>query len=742
MSAVAPPDYPDFADDDADDTGPIRRVTDGTPRRLRTGDEPSWPAADEPPRRGRGTGETPLPPRRSGETPPPGSRRAAPNREPGDAPATARRNRNGGPGDTPPPRSRRTGDTPPPAARRTRTGDTPPPGSRRGSSSSLSARLDGDDPGAQRTAEPGAPADRRAARRTGENPVPARTGETPPPAGRRRAADPRRARAEGTRTAPPAGDPTAGPEADFATEGPSRSGRRAGPAGQAQGAGGPEADLGAESPARRSRRAAHAGQPRGAAEPEDEFAAEARARRGRRTSPAGPEDEFAAEASTHAGHAHGADPDPGLPVEAAPGKGLRAALAGTGHGHGHGHGHGPAAPASARVRKLLIWLLAPLALATVVGMIVLYPWGKPAPTSAVPQGTPVQASITSTATGPCLAQGQVQVGSQPDPDQKPCLTVNLTMTDGPANGKPLQLIVPIEPSTPRFSAGDAVVLAYNGGNATDPASFQLVDFQRGTPLLLLAGLFAIAVLVLGRWQGLAALVALVLSFVVIALFVLPSILSGENPLLVAIAGAGAIMFVALYLTHGLSARTSVAVLGTLVSLALIGILSAIFSIGASLTGLDDSTSTLIGSLGHGIDARGLLLAGVVIGALGVLDDVTVTQTSAVWELRRANPSLGWRELYRSGLRIGRDHVGSAVNTLVMAYAGAALPVLLYSSISGVGLGALLGSEDIASEIIRTLAGSVGIVAAVPVTTILAALIAAREPVSHLVSTTNTLPSHQ
>lgn len=411
--------------------------------------------------------------------------------------------------------------------------------------------------------------------------------------------------------------------------------------------------------------------------------------------------------------------------------------AAAGHGHGHGHGHGPAAPASRRVRNLLIWLLTPLALATVVGMIVLYPWGKPAPKSAVQQGTPVQASITATATGPCLASGQVQVGAQPDPDQKPCLTVDLTMTSGPGNGKQLKLTVPIEPSTPRFSTGDAVVLAYNGGDPADPSSFQLVDFQRGTPLVLLAALFAVAVLVLGRWQGLAALVALVLSFVVIVLFVLPAILAGENPLVVAIAGACAIMFVALYLTHGLSARTSVAVLGTLVSLALIGVLSAIFSATASLTGLDDATSTLIGSLGHGIDARGLLLAGVVIGALGVLDDVTITQTSAVWELRRANPSLGWRELYRSGLRIGRDHVGSAVNTLVMAYAGAALPVLLYSSISGVGLGALLGSEDIASEIIRTLAGSVGIVAAVPVTTVLAALIAAREPIDHLVSTTNT-----
>ncbi|RSN22799.1 YibE/F [Amycolatopsis sp. WAC 01416] len=395
-------------------------------------------------------------------------------------------------------------------------------------------------------------------------------------------------------------------------------------------------------------------------------------------------------------------------------------------GHGHTHGHGPAAPASRRVRLLLMWLLIPLAVATVAGMILLYPWGKDPAKSVFPQGVPVNATVTGTITGPCLAEGQVQVG-EPPPDAKPCLTSELTMTDGPGAGKPLKLTLPIEPSTPRFAAGDKVVLSYNGGDVANPASFQIVDFQRGTPLLLLAGLFALAVIVLGRWQGLAALIALGLSFLVLALFVLPSILAGESPLLVAIAGAGAIMFVALYLTHGLSARTSVAVLGTLVSLVLIGVLSAIFSAAASLTGLDDSTSQLIGSLGHGIDARGLLLAGVVIGALGVLDDVTVTQTSAVWELRRANPSLGWRELYGAGLRIGRDHVGSAVNTLVMAYAGAALPVLLYTSLSGVGLGSILGAENIAQEIVRTLAGSVGIVAAVPVTTVLAALIASREP---------------
>ncbi|UJW28911.1 YibE/F family protein [Saccharothrix sp. AJ9571] len=396
-------------------------------------------------------------------------------------------------------------------------------------------------------------------------------------------------------------------------------------------------------------------------------------------------------------------------------------------GHGHGHGHGPAAPASARVKKLLLILLAPFALVTVVGVAVLYPWGQPDPRPVITVGTPVHGDVTTTATGPCLSPGDVQVGA-PAEDTQQCLTVDVLLSDGDAAGQTIRKIMPLEPSTPRFTAGDAVVLSFAGDEPRDAESYQLVDFQRGLPLAALAALFAIAVVVLGRWSGLAALGALVLSFAVLVLFVLPAILAGENPLLVAICGAGLIMFIALYLTHGLSARTSVAVLGTLVSLALIGAISAIFSAAASLTGLDDDTSSLIAALGHGIDARGLLLAGVVIGALGVLDDVTVTQTSAVWELRRANPELGWRELYAAGVRIGRDHVGSAVNTLVMAYAGAALPVLLVSSLSGVGLGSILGSQDIAQEIVRTLAGSIGIVAAVPVTTVLAALIAAREEV--------------
>ncbi|RSM64604.1 YibE/F family protein [Kibdelosporangium aridum] len=372
------------------------------------------------------------------------------------------------------------------------------------------------------------------------------------------------------------------------------------------------------------------------------------------------------------------------------------------------------------MRRLLTWLLLPFAIASLVGVVLLYPTGD-TPSPANGQQQPVRGEVIAASFGAC--DGGVQVGT-PDPA---CLVITVRMSDGPAPGREITSRSPNEPSTPRFAVGDKVVLAYAGGDPAVGDSYRVVDFQRGLPLAVLAALFAVAILVLGRYQGFAALIALGLSFVILLLFVLPAILSGENPLLVAVAGAGLIMFVALYLTHGFSARTSTAVLGTMISLVLIGTLGALFSAVTKLTGLDEDTALLLGTLGHGLDTRGLLLAGLVIGALGVLDDVTVTQASAVWELRRANPLLSWRELYAAGLRIGRDHVSSAVNTLAMAYAGAALPVLLFSYLSGAGLGTILSSQSIAQEIVRTLVGSIGLVACVPVTTLVAALIASREP---------------
>ncbi len=390
---------------------------------------------------------------------------------------------------------------------------------------------------------------------------------------------------------------------------------------------------------------------------------------------------------------------------------------------GHGHGHGPVEPASGRVRVLLALILVPFALAALVGVALTWPSDEPPPAADIGFGErPVRGEVTATSTTSCSV-AEAGTGREPE-----CVALTIVLQDGAAPATTIEQVLPDEPSTPSFTTGDRIVLAFTGGDPADPSSYQVRDFQRGAPMLWLAVLFAVAVVLLGRWKGLASLAALGFSFGVLLVYVLPAILAGSDPVVVGVLGAGVIMFGTLYLSHGVSARTSTAVVGTLLSLGLIGLLGSAFSAATRLTGLGADTANLIAVLGTGIDARGLLLAGVVIGALGVLDDVTVTQTSAVWELRRANPGLGSRELYTAALRIGRDHISSAVNTLALAYAGAALPVLLAFSVSGQSFGTLITAQDVAQEVVRTLVGSIGLVAAVPITTVIAAVVARRDDV--------------
>jgi uncharacterized membrane protein len=371
----------------------------------------------------------------------------------------------------------------------------------------------------------------------------------------------------------------------------------------------------------------------------------------------------------------------------------------------------------------------PVALATLAGLWLTWP-GNP-PRGGVDVGfgqRPVQGTVLAATSTPCTSSGAGVGGGVAAGQAKRCSSLSVLLTDGDSPGVTIQQVLPNEPSTPRFTVGDHVVLAYTGGNPSDAGSYQIQDFQRGTSMLWLAALFAAAVLLLGRWRGLASLAALGFSFLVLVVYLFPAILTGESPVIVGVLAASVIMFGVLYLTHGVSAQTSSAVLGTVLSLALIGVLGTAFSAATQLTGLDDDTARLIGVLGHGIDVRGLLLAGMVIGALGVLDDVTVTQTSSVWELRRANPELGVRALYTAALRIGRDHISSAVNTLALAYTGAALPVLLIFSLSGQSFSTLITTQDVAQEVVRTLVGSIGLVAAVPITTAIAALVARHDKI--------------
>lgn len=305
-------------------------------------------------------------------------------------------------------------------------------------------------------------------------------------------------------------------------------------------------------------------------------------------------------------------------------------------------------------------------------------------------------------------------------EQGTCKKATIRVDTGKDKGRTFTEIVQPDQSR-QLHEGQEVVVAYEPSAPKD-LQYSVTDVNRRVPLAVLAGIFAVAVVIVGRLRGVMALISLAISFMVLTFFILPAILQGSNPLVVAVVGSSAIMLIALYLCHGLSARTSVAVLGTLISLLLIGVLGSVFIDWAALTGNTDDNTGLIHGLYPSIDMSGLLLAGIIIGSLGVLDDVTVTQTSAVWELHEANPAMGWRGLYRAGIRIGRDHIASVVNTLVLAYAGAALPLLLLFSIAQSGVGTVANSELVAEEIVRTLVGSIGLVASVPVTTALAALV--------------------
>lgn len=406
---------------------------------------------------------------------------------------------------------------------------------------------------------------------------------------------------------------------------------------------------------------------------------------------------------------------------------------GASQGHSHSHAHGPAAPVSKHLRKVIAAVLIPFAAAVFIGMAVLWPGGAPAHqrTGVGFDRQTQQGTVVALAKVDCKSVNASQVpptGDTSTPEGREaqaaqtgqCKKATVEVTSGPEKGRAFFEIV--QPGAPRqLEKGQGVVVAY-APDAPRDLQYSVIDVNRKLPLALLAGIFAVAVVVVGRMRGVFALVALVVSFGILMLFILPAILQGSNPLLVAVIGASAIMLIALYMCHGLTARTSVAVLGTLVSLLLIGVLGSLFIDWAFLSGNTDDNTGLIHGLYPSIDMSGLLLAGVIIGSLGVLDDVTVTQTSAVWELHQADPKMGPRALYGAAIRIGRDHIASVVNTLVLAYAGAALPLLLLFSIANSSMGTVANSELVAEEIVRTLVGSIGLVASVPVTTALAALV--------------------
>ncbi|MDQ3896234.1 MAG: YibE/F family protein [Actinomycetota bacterium] len=358
--------------------------------------------------------------------------------------------------------------------------------------------------------------------------------------------------------------------------------------------------------------------------------------------------------------------------------------------------------------------------ATIVGLVVLWPPSTTMRLTGGELGTPVDLVDATVVAAPVVPCHSALPGVA-----LTCRDVTARLDGGPEKGQTTTLDITEGPDQPTLRAGDRVVL----GRAADPGSdvaYYFSDYQRRTPLLALGLLFAVAVVGLARWRGAAALLGLAVSLLVLVKFVLPALLAGESAVAVAVVGSSLIAVVIIYLAHGVTARTTTAVLGTLVSLWLTAGLAVVFVELTRLTGLASEEGTYLrGLLGGRVNVQGLLLGGIVIGALGVLNDVTVTQASAVWEIYLANPATGARPLYRSAMRIGRDHIASTVDTLVLAYAGAALPLFVVFTVAGRGLGDVLTGELVAEEVVRTLVGSLGLVAAVPVTTGLACLLATR-----------------
>jgi uncharacterized membrane protein len=273
--------------------------------------------------------------------------------------------------------------------------------------------------------------------------------------------------------------------------------------------------------------------------------------------------------------------------------------------------------------------------------------------------------------------------------------------------------------------GDQILVTV-GARPDGVLTVYFADFVRINSLLWMVTIFVVTILVLSRWKGLRSLLSMALSLAVIIGYIIPHILAGEGPLRVSITGAIVLLMVTLYLTYGWNLKTHAAVLGMVIVLLLTGVLAGFFVYTTRLTGSGDENALfLMQMLNTQINLRGLLLGGMIIGALGVLDDLVTTQSSAVFEVHHLNPSLGFGELFRSVMRIGQDHVAATVNTLVLAYAGAALPMLLMFSLGRGNYGTFINFEFVAEEIVRTIVGSLGLVAAVPLTTAIATLFALR-----------------
>ena len=400
------------------------------------------------------------------------------------------------------------------------------------------------------------------------------------------------------------------------------------------------------------------------------------------------------------------------------------------HSHAHSHSLTGPAPLGPLAAKIVVGLLVAIGVAVLTGAVWLWPSHQkvdiPLPFQNAAGGavTTESGHVLSSKLAACgsPSAGAVltadPVAAQGEGSQ--CLQNLVAIDSGPNKGASTLLEFSGGPGQPHLTAGDHVRISRQvdaGGSTT----YAFYDYERTWPLIVLAAAFAVVIVAVARWRGLRALIGIVVAFMVLVVFLLPALRDGAAAIPVALVASAVILYAVIYLAHGVSLRTSAALLGTLAALVLAALLSWGAIELAHLTGLSEDQNNEVAAYMGNVSITGLLLAGFIIGSLGVLNDVTVTQASTAFELAETGASR--KAIFLGAMRVGRDHIASTVYTLVLAYAGSALPLLLLFSVANRSLGDVLMSESVAIEIARSAVGGIALALSVPLTTAIAAVLA-------------------
>lgn len=400
------------------------------------------------------------------------------------------------------------------------------------------------------------------------------------------------------------------------------------------------------------------------------------------------------------------------------------------HSHAHSHSLQGPSPFGPLVAKVVVGLLIAIGVVTLAGAAWLWPSKQkvdiPLPFQNAAGGavTTEAGHVVSTSAAPCGYQSVGAVLTAPpapaqgDPN---CVQAFVAIDSGPNEGANTLLEFSGGAGQPQLAVGDQIRITRQI-DPTGTTTYSFYDYERAWPLIGLAVVFAVVVVAVARWRGFRALIGIVVAFVVLVVFMLPALRDGAAAIPVALVASSVILYAVIYLAHGVSLRTSAALLGTLASLLLAALLSWAAIELTHLTGLSEEENNAVATYLGNVSITGLLLAGFIVGSLGVLNDVTVTQASTAFELAGMEGA-SRRAVFVGAMRVGRDHIASTVYTLVLAYAGSALPLLLLFSVANRSLGDVLTSESVAIEIARSAVGGIALALSVPLTTAIAAMLA-------------------